>query len=75
VTDAQLFAAKHAPGSHLTKVYCTVCGADGYPYGDWMEAHRRGHLPCPRCGKLLAVLKNGAPRVHGRCPKKVPDDG
>lgn len=58
-------------GSRSEKVRCTVCGATGYDYDgsrSWKNAHRRGHAPCPRCGKPLTLLQNGRPRTHGRCP-------
>ncbi len=53
------------------KVRCVDCGATGYDYDhpkSWQNAHRRGHAPCPRCGKMLALLTNGRPRGHTRCP-------
>jgi uncharacterized Zn-finger protein len=60
-------------GSRTGKVECTVCGKDGYP-GEhpksWMNAHKRGHSPCPDCGKQLTLLTNGRPRTHQRCPER-----
>lgn len=50
------------------KVRCNVCGGRGYEGGKWQDWHRRGHLPCPLCGKLITVLRDGTARTHGRCP-------
>ncbi len=59
-------------GGRSGKLACTVCGRRGYPPStperSWQAACLRGHLPCPDCGKPLAVLKNGSQRKHGRCP-------
>jgi ribosomal protein S27E len=60
------------PGSRTGKIRCKICGATGYDVDhvrSWQHAHRRGHSPCPRCGKMLTILMNGKPRTHTRCPK------
>ena len=63
----ELFQPK--PRSTTGKVQCIICRASGYPIEKgWTTPHRLGHAPCPACGKLLAVLRNGNPRRHGRCP-------
>lgn len=51
------------------RVRCTVCGMRGYPGGSWQVSHRRGHAPCPRCGRMLQVKLDGSARTHTRCPK------
>jgi len=51
---------------------CNICETRGLPGGKWMETHRRGHAPCPRCGRQLTVKLDGTPRVHTRCPSKGP---
>jgi hypothetical protein len=59
------------PMPNSQKVICTECGATGYDVDhprSWQHAHRRGHAPCPRCGKVLTLLVNGKPRTHVRCP-------
>lgn len=58
---------------------CDVCGRTGY--GDpnrenhhhWSNACKRGHSPCPWCGRQLSLRMDGTPRVHSRCPAR-PDD-
>lgn len=57
-------------GYARSKVRCVVCGSTGYPGGPWMESHRRGHAPCPLCGRPLTRLLNGHPRKHSRCPAR-----
>lgn len=65
---------------------CDVCGRTGYSngnpagrplrttsHGHWSDSCRRGHAPCPWCGRVLALRKDGTPRVHSRCPDR-PDD-
>jgi hypothetical protein len=52
------------------KVQCAVCGRRGYPGGAWQNPHRKGHAPCPDCGKQLTLLANGTPRFHTRCPRR-----
>ena len=61
---------------------CDVCGRTGiydphkerqWPSTYWFTACKRGHSPCPWCGKQLALRLDGTPRVHARC-KERPDD-
>lgn len=52
------------------KVTCLVCDRKGYMGGAWMEGCRRGHAPCPLCGRMLTVLLDGSPRMHARCPQR-----
>jgi hypothetical protein len=65
--------SRFAPvGPTSEKVQCVICGARGYDYEgprSWKNAHKREHLPCPKCGKLLASWRNGKPRTHGTCPR------
>jgi hypothetical protein len=56
------------------KYECTVChrtgfGGDSGP-GSWADSCLRGHAPCPWCGAILTVKKDGTPRVHTRCTKR-----
>jgi hypothetical protein len=60
---------------HSLRVACGVCDARGFPDGAWQDPHRRGHAPCPRCGRQLTVKLDGTPRVHTRCPRRGPFDG
>jgi hypothetical protein len=52
----------------IRKVRCIACGATGYDGDRWQDAHRRGHAPCPKCGKMLTVRLDGSPRTHTGCP-------
>lgn len=58
-------------GYHRDKLRCTVCFRTGYPGGEWQEGCRRGHRPCPLCGRQLTVLLDGTPRKHARCPGRA----
>jgi endogenous inhibitor of DNA gyrase (YacG/DUF329 family) len=51
------------------RVKCGTCGARGFPGGSWQAPHRRGHKPCPHCGRQLPVKLDGGARVHTRCPR------
>lgn len=55
-------------GPRSAKLACATCGRTGYPAMPWQLICRRGHAPCSSCGKQLAVLLDGSPRVHTRCP-------
>lgn len=57
---------------HSSRVECSECGARGFPGGAWQDLHRRGHAPCPRCGRIFTVKLDGTPRIHTRCPRKAP---
>ena len=53
---------------------CTICGREGHgtandPY-PWADSCRRGHAPCPDCGRMLSIRLNGQPRRHTRCPNR-----
>lgn len=58
---------------------CDTCGRTGY--GDpaqerrnhWSDSCKRGHSPCPWCGRQLSLCMDGTPRVHTRCPKRPGD--
>ena len=55
---------------------CIVCGREGYgtdtePYR-WSESCRRGHAPCPDCGRMLTTKLDGQPRRHTRCANRRP---
>lgn len=62
-------------GYTADKWRCTVCGRDGYgsPTGPspWSESCRRGHAPCPDCGRILSIRIDGQPRRHARCPNRI----
>lgn len=55
---------------------CRVCGRTGYNTAaydrGWMATCERGHTECPTCNKPLALLADGRPRRHGRCPGRKP---
>ena len=53
------------------KLFCRTCGGSGWPGGRWMEGHRFGHGPCPRCGGITTLLPDGRQRTHGTCPKAL----
>lgn len=63
-------AGFHAAGNWSNRWVCDTCEVRGLPHGKWMETHRRGHAPCPRCGRQLTVKLDGTPRVHTRCPNR-----
>lgn len=52
-------------GPHSRKIKCRVCGRNGYPvFGgrSWTERCLRGHAPCPHCGRMNYLRKDGTPR-------------
>ena len=60
---------------------CDVCGRVGYGDeilpGPWSETCARGHHPCPWCGRQVAAIRDGEPRIHVGCkdrPKDLQDD-
>ena len=69
--------AVFVPRSRLSaKLSCAVCGASGYPGGRWMDTHRSGHTPCPRCGVMRPLTKagNSFKGWHRGCRKQVRGD-
>jgi hypothetical protein len=59
------------PNSRNGRVRCKLCGREGYPVdGGWRATCSRDHLPCPKCGHVLAVKMDGTPHIHARCPRK-----
>ena len=56
---------------------CDDCGrvglGDQFIPARWCEACARGHAPCPYCDRPQAVLHDGRPRVHTRCPNRPED--
>lgn len=71
--DEELF--EPVPNSRRGRIRCKVDGQAGDYYDDdfhngWMEPHIRGHLPCPKCGNLLSVKRDGSARTHAKCPPR-----
>lgn len=73
-------------GPHSIKLRCRICGRTGYETRNgltgeivnrhsWQLTCMRGHRPCPRCGRMLSVLRNGSARTHGRCPVSTGGEG
>ncbi len=60
-------------GPRSKKKRCRVCGKTGWAndpnprYPHWMASCMQGHKPCPKCGKMMAVQRSGAARIHSRC--------
>lgn len=80
VTFTQIHAGRYYGYSYTgPKWRCDTCGKAGY--GDpaqagchhWSAGCKRGHSPCPWCGRQLTLRMDGTPRVHNRCPTR-PDD-
>jgi hypothetical protein len=57
-------------GGRSQRVRCSVCGRVGWNTNGrgWQAICKRGHAPCPKCGRQMSVLKDGSPRSHPRCP-------
>lgn len=69
--DDDLFSPMITPsGRKSQKVECRVCGRNGFPDTPWQRTCRRGHSPCPDCGRQFSLLSNGKPRIHARCPAR-----
>lgn len=59
---------------------CEECGyqlrgdLDGWSKARMADHHECGHSPCPACGVMLLLRKNGTPRqhAHNRCAGKTP---
>jgi hypothetical protein len=68
MTDEEIF--ERVPSRSDVKLRCRTCGTQGWSGGRWMNPHRKGHLPCPRCGGLLSVKVDGTARIHAKCPSE-----